>query len=145
MAVVIEVAGADGMPARPRIGDDGAADHARAVYLPDRDRAVGVLPQNVGKAVAVEVAGRLDVPARPRIADAPGDEHGRPIQLPNKPFPAAVLKQQTGVTTTIEVARRGRARRGAAGYAFWILCYERRDNLLRSSRGTVSDPKILHS
>src|SRR6266404_2683961 len=66
-AVTIVVAGADRVPARPRVGDAAAADHAGAVQLPDRDFAAVVLPQDVRAAVAVEIAGANRMPARPRI------------------------------------------------------------------------------
>ena len=68
-AVAVEVAGADGVPARPRIAEAAAADHARPVGLPDEDLAAGVLKQDVGIAVGVEIAGADRVPAGPRIAE----------------------------------------------------------------------------
>ena len=49
MAVVVEVAGSDRFPARPRIGGHPAADDAGPVHVPDRGLAIGVLPQEVGR------------------------------------------------------------------------------------------------
>ncbi len=48
----------DNVPVASRIeADVGAADHAQPVHQPNRRRAVGVLPQDVGCAVAVEIGG----------------------------------------------------------------------------------------
>ena len=52
------------VPAKvPWVRPDGPpADHADAVQLPDRRRAVGFLPENVRLAVAIEVAAANDMP-----------------------------------------------------------------------------------
>ena len=47
MAVAIKIAGALGVPARPRIAEAGAADDIGAVHFPDGRFAAVVLPQNV--------------------------------------------------------------------------------------------------
>ena len=68
MAVVVEVAGSDRFPTRPRIGAHHfTADYIRPVHFPDRGLTVRVLPEDVGMAVVVEVACSDRFPTRPRI------------------------------------------------------------------------------
>ena len=74
MAVAVEIAGSDRLPARPGIGADEAAaagDLVDPVHLPDRDLAARILPQDVGQAVAVEVAGPDRFPTWPGVGADP--------------------------------------------------------------------------
>jgi hypothetical protein len=66
MAVVVEVAGSDRLPVRPRSGaHQSTADYIRPVQFPDRGLASArVLPQDVGMAVVIEVAGSDRFPTR---------------------------------------------------------------------------------
>ena len=81
MAVAVEVARADLVPARPGVGGEdlaSASDLAGRVHLPDGDLAVVVVPLDVGEAVGVEVAievarRRRRDPERRRILDVRGD------------------------------------------------------------------------
>ena len=65
MAVVVEIAGSDRFPTRPRIGGNhSTADSVRPVHFPDRGLTVRVLPQDVGMAVVIEIAGSDRFPTR---------------------------------------------------------------------------------
>jgi hypothetical protein len=69
MTVVVEIAGPDYLPTRPRIeAQCPAADHVGSIHLPDRDLAAArVLQQDVGITGATEVASPYGLPARPGL------------------------------------------------------------------------------
>ncbi len=93
MAVVVEVAGSDRFPARPRIGGHPAADDAGSVHVPDRGLTIGVLPQEVWKAIVIEVARSYLFPTRPRIgANGSAGDHMGPVHSPDRGPPIGVLK-----------------------------------------------------
>jgi hypothetical protein len=61
----------DRMPVASQAGADvGAADQAGAIHQPYRQRAVGVLPEDIGLAVGVEVAGAMCAAGPPRGSQA---------------------------------------------------------------------------
>src|SRR5262249_33599103 len=87
LAVVVVVAGALDVPARPRIERTRGApqNEVAAEHQPDRGRAVAPLPQDVGQAVAVGVGRACERPARPRIETACDDIMERGINAVHEP------------------------------------------------------------
>src|SRR4051812_49576985 len=90
----------DDVPVRPRIerARDGNRSDVGSVHQPDRRRAVGPLPQDVGSAIAVDIAGAPDLPARPRIEGAHGTDEGRSgaVHQPDRGCAVAALPQDVG-------------------------------------------------
>src|SRR6185437_14075151 len=111
MAVAVEVAGSDRVPAWPRNGAHRpAADDVAPVHLPDRDLAgASVLPQDVRMAVAIEVAGSDRLPAWPWIgSDHSAADDAGPVHLPDRGLAVRVLKQDVGQGIGVEIPRSDR-------------------------------------
>src|ERR1700694_1928351 len=86
-----------------------ADDHVPTCSLaviPDRDRAVVVLPEDVGVAVAIEVAGAGNMPAARHRAGT--DDHvPRLAVIPDRDRAVVVPPEGVGVAVAIEVAGAG--------------------------------------
>src|SRR5690349_4583692 len=106
MTISIKITGADCMPARAGVRPDRRfAYRGSAVHFPDRDRAVVVLPQNIGITITVKIAGSYDVPGRPGVrADQRFAYRGSAVHQPDCHLAVTVLPQNIGITITVKIA-----------------------------------------
>src|SRR5215831_16911887 len=98
---------------RQRAVQQRVVDQIHAVQVPDRQRAVGVVPQDVGPAIRIEVTDPYDGPARAgRYLVAGGDgrraSEGDPVEPSQVPGPEIsarlVVPQDVDVTIEVEVS-----------------------------------------
>src|SRR5947209_1671496 len=71
------------VPIGADVAEGYGCDDVDAVELPDRSRAVVVVPENVALAVAVDVAGVGDVPVRAESPHARGRHDAAAVELPD--------------------------------------------------------------
>src|SRR3974390_3540655 len=81
------------MPARSGVPEPAAADKSCAIHLPDRRRAVVVLPENVRLAVAVKIAAADDMPARSGVPEPAAADKSCAIHLPDRRRAVVVLPE----------------------------------------------------
>ena len=81
--IAVKIAGANGMPARPRVADSAAADHRFAPLISQMTTSPVLFCHRMSEMpVAVEIACADGMPARPGVADSAAADHGRPVHLP---------------------------------------------------------------
>src|SRR5882762_4986856 len=90
------------------VAGDEVGDHMSAsslAVIPDSNRAIDVLPEDVGVAVAIEVASADNmIAAWRRAGDVSGG--GLPV-IPDRDRAVVVLPEDVGMTVAVEVAGAG--------------------------------------